>query len=421
MPSRPRATLAGFAAMVVVAGCATTATRPATPTAGPQPLVVSPVPVRVEPRPPTAGPPLDLTDLLALDPDRLFVTTLRWADDGEAGRSRIVETRDSGTTWHELWRGEGVEVTGLARRPDDALIAFVSRSSNDRVVTSWRLTSTDGGRTWQRRRIPPIATNHGRGCAFDVTFVTNRVGSAAAGPTGGGSVPELLTTHDGGLTWIRAAGPDTALAFASARIAVGIGPYPAHPGSAGLLRSTDGGARWRAIRGTRGVDGAVAFSSPTHGLAAGGVWRHAPDDPPARAVLLVTDDAGATWRRRVARYEDSRKGGDGAVPGFPLTRLVSAGPGRWWAITDGCRVAQYDCFGDLLRSDDDGRHWRAVGHAVDVVAGGREAAVELPAADGGIYLPRDRGLLRFTDDAGRTWRKRYLTEGALRNRPVGFP
>jgi photosystem II stability/assembly factor-like uncharacterized protein len=117
----------------------------------------------------------------------------------------------------------------------------------------------------------------------------------AADAAAGSSTKTLLLSRDGGRTWTTTGsaprgGQTSGLAAASTHTFV-IG---ASSGASYLYRTADGGKTWKTVFVDNGGGAPLTdlgFTDPTHGVAVLG----ATPDP----KLLVSSDAGATWRAQV--------------------------------------------------------------------------------------------------------------------------
>lgn len=192
-----------------------------------------------------------------------------------------------------------------------------------------------------------------------------------------------------------------------------------HPGAAdtdeppflGLIESRDGGRSWRSVS----LRGRVDF----HVLEASGrrVVGFGSDFGSRRPVLLVSSDAGRTWRER---RPPEPLVDLALMPGNP-DRWVASGERRLYASLDAGRswrrldappgllawterdgLSLLTAGGDALRSTDGGASWKPAGRAP-----GRPAA--LGAGPGALYLALHDGTIMRSADAGRTW--------TLRSRP----
>jgi len=144
------------------------------------------------------------------DAPEIFFDALRFADqsrgyalaDPLAGRFALLETLDSGATWHEL--------PGPEARPGEG--AFAASNSSLAVLGDqlWFATggavarvlrSTDRGRTWTSADAPAPSGAASRG-VFSLSFASDRRGALVGGDYQAPGEPgAFATTEDSGLTW----------------------------------------------------------------------------------------------------------------------------------------------------------------------------------------------------------------------------
>lgn len=241
-------------------------------------------------------------------------------------------------------------------------------------------------------RIAPLATGS-RASLRGLSVVDARnVWASGSGGT-------VLRTIDGGATWRNVEVPGaSSLDFRDVEAFDAL--HAVAMATAGKIYATsDGGANWRLVHGDRreGIFlDALAFTGATHGYALG-------DPIGGRFVLLETTDGGATWRdvpdarRPVAMSGESAFAASGTC--------LAAGGGALWIVTGGSSAR-------VLRSDDDGRTWRA--SALPVVSGNDSSGAFGIAADasraivvGGDYKKPDEpadGLAASTG-GGAAWQR----------------
>ena len=386
--------------------------------------------------------------------------------------SEFLTTDDGGLTWaassppHPRSLGCGAAVGSLAAAPGHSLVVDVVTVGECPVVPNDVDSTSDGGRSWRRLRTFAF------GPELNSMVIPGRLGWAA-GPDG------ILRTSDGGGTWAQvlpAPEPVNAVDFVSPTVGFGAGTAS---DSSAFLATTDGGRRWHQVADTGAAFDAINFSDSRDGWAivsirqlgggpdeivrtsdGGATWRATsklpgeagvalasasdlsaetifarsaedasvvvPQSPGAptglcevtystTAKLLSTSDGGRSWRVRVL-----------AAPSGGLVASAFASPGLLWAITGagspGCSLL-------LQTSKDDGLRWTKLG-AVPTV--GREAPATpvygldaLTAKAGVLWLSRQgiaagqpetltaaTGLLA-TKDGGQTWTEYLLSRDVI--------
>lgn len=137
-----------------------------------------------------------------------------------------------------------------------------------------------------------------------------------------------------------------------------------------VLLSDDGGQRWRTARSpTTATLTAVRFVDANVGLAVG-----------HDAVILRTEDAGATWTQVHAAPDEQR----------PLLAVV---------FVDATHAIAAGAYGAWLDSRDGGRTWQPG----EPFEGDRHLNALALAADGTLIVAGESGFLARSTDAGRTF------------------
>ncbi len=238
---------------------------------------------------------LDFRDIDAVDDRTAYVLSI-----GSGELSRIYKTADAGLTWTEQFVNRDPKAFFDAMAFWDAKRGVaVSDAVDGQFVI---LTTTDGGASWVRvapAGLPPALPNEG-------FFAASGTNVAVAAPnhvwigTGAASEARVLRSSDGGRTW------------ALSRTPLDAGP------SAGIF--------------------SIAFSDATHGIVVGGDYKA---ESAVSNNAALTTDGGATWTpmkglsgfRSVVAYVP----GDGAsiVAVGPTGSDVSTDRGKTWTSIPG--------------------------------------------------------------------------------------
>jgi photosystem II stability/assembly factor-like uncharacterized protein len=339
---------------------------------------------------------LNLTSVACVDTGRV------WATGRLKQTGFLFESRDGGRAWtpHPLAGDVAPQVVTAA--PDRGLWVAATM---DAVFHA-----TDGGRSWDRVHVSTGGANAFRGAAFaseccgclvgdggqiavtkDCGYSWQDVPSgvsadlhavAFAGPLFAVAVGDsgvVLVSRDTGATWQQAAGVAAAnwraVAFAAPRSVWIAGDHGT------VITSVDAGVNWSTVAVPDTVDfGGMGFGDNGHGWivgagaeSAGGgeVVDSAATD---QGTIVLTDDAGVTWRRVVT-----------GVKG--LQSISFAGPDTGWGVTSE---------GAIVRTTDGGRSWIAQ----------RSTGTPLRAlhfTDGRHGWAAGRDVLFHTADGGANW------------------
>ncbi len=258
--------------------------------------------------PPGAGE-LQFRDIEAFDRKRAVALAI-----GEGEASRVFRTQDGGATWTETFRNDEPKAFY------DCITFFDAKNGlamSDPVDGKYRILSTrDGGRSWRvlpSAGMPPAQTGEA-GFAASGQCLVSHGRSDVWLATGGGATSRVLHSSDRGLTWTAA---ETSI--------------PAGDPARGVF--------------------ALAFRSPTQGIAVGGDYRPDQTSPQASAV---SRDGGRTWEASAGPVPAYRSG----VTWLPHTKSVAlaVGPtgtdvtldgGRSWRAFDAGSFDTVDCAEDF--------------------------------------------------------------------------
>ncbi len=282
---------------------------------------------------------------------------------------RVVWVSGHGGTWlrtldgGETWRGGGVPGADTLQFRDvhalSADTAWLLAAGPGEMSRIYR--TTDGGASWQLQWTNPEPDGF-----YDcLSFFDARRGLAYGDAVGGEL--RVLRTSDGGETWTLApadrlpaalpgeggfAASGTCLDVRSPDLAwIGAG----NAETARVLRSSDGGATWRAaatplVAGEGAGITSLAFRDDRHGLAVGGALTRPADEAVKTAT---TADGGVSWSPAGNLRISGPAYGGAWVPDAAAPSAVIVGPGGADWSADG---------GATWRALDD-RSWWGLGFA----------------------------------------------------------
>ena len=238
---------------------------------------------------------VDFRDVDAINERTAYVLSI-----GNGPASRIYKTDDAGATWTLQFKNEDPKAFLDAMSFWDAAHGIVIGDSIDGKFCL--LTTEDGGKSWVRvpaSALPAALANEGAFAASGTNIAVLGKSEAWIG-MGAAAKARVLYTHDRGRTWKIAETPLISSA------------------SAGIF--------------------SVAFRDAKHGVIVGGDYTKEKD---AVNNLAVTKDGGANWTlvkglngfRSVVAY----------VPGMKTPSLVAVGPsGTDYSVDDGRTWIQLD-------------------------------------------------------------------------------
>jgi photosystem II stability/assembly factor-like uncharacterized protein len=326
------------------------------------------------------------------------MTTTVWRSVDEGVTWRPIQQFDdfaAGSWWWSRSRRGTVWLEGIQALPT---------AMDPQAIRSVLWVSHDGGATWQSI-VPEVPPGGGR-IWTQLTWATRSRGWAVT------LAGRLLKTEDGGLSW-------TPVVWFRGRVVSAVDAVNAttawvlqggEPGGAGgrVWHTADGGRTWREAT-PPGTVTAIAFTTPTRGLAAGarrqgGAWVR---------TVWATDNGGATW----TASDLGRAPAEGAIPA-----AVEAGPGALvWAGAEALQSPP-GFFQNLWVSRDRGRTWRAAKIAPRVI--GMTVPEFLPDGQGWMVVAeRDRAAVVYGLDRWRPRQRAFKPlrpsgDGTLRPPPV---
>ena len=273
--------------------------------------------------------------------------TVAWAS---GARGRYARTTDAGRTWRvDSVPGAGTLDFRAVHAIDSRTAVLASAGDADKKQARIYRTA-DGGAHWTL-----VYSTEQKGVFLDaLAFWDTRHGIALSDPVEGRFF--LLTTGDGGRSWIRLApdGIPPALqgeaAFAASGSCLTVqGPTNVWIGTGGgakarVYRSTDRGRTWSVAETPVHAGGAssgifsVAFRDARHGIAVGGDYQQATGNV---ANVALTDDSGETWRLAPGAPPNAYLSAVSYVPNSTLVvavglagTAVSSNLGESWTMID---------------------------------------------------------------------------------------
>jgi photosystem II stability/assembly factor-like uncharacterized protein len=228
---------------------------------------------------------LDFRDVQGVDQNTAYLLSI-----GTGETSRVYKTTDGGAHW--ILSLQNRDAKGFF----DEMAFWNPRHGilvGDQVDGAMVvMTTEDGGRSWQRRKMPPAIAGEG-------AFAASGAGITVMGKqevwigTGGKGAARVYHSHDGGATWTVAATP-----------------LRADSAAAGIF--------------------SLAFSDAKHGIAVGGDYNKANDET---GNIAVTGDGGRTWTKPSGTPP---KGFRSAVAYLADKKMwIAAGPSGADVSTDG--------------------------------------------------------------------------------------
>ena len=220
------------------------------------------------------------------------------------GTGRIFRTDDAGAHWRLAWHHPGTYVRALDMvDADTGFMGNVGPGYFDGVTDRRPLFVThDGGTHWT-----PVAPAEGPPvtgiCAIDVLKVDGRVAAIRAGGRVGGPAG-MLTSLDGGATWTaRDMGAVTGMVLDIHFLDAGTGFIAGASASdegrahARILKTTDGGATWRAVYDSpRAGDNNWKLAFPSARVGYATIMSYEAPAGEARGYVVKTEDGGEHWR-----------------------------------------------------------------------------------------------------------------------------
>jgi hypothetical protein len=298
----------------------------------------------------------------------------------------------AGIKWRLIGPFRGGKATMASGVPGNPAVYYFGTAGSG----VWK--TVDGGQVWTCVSDSIRLTTIGAVAVAPSRPETVYVGAAGAGPSAG-----LYRSTDGGAHW------DFVTLQGHAVTSIVIDPHNpdlvmAAAGDTGVMRTTDGGKTWKSALPDAEV-GAVwlvfdpdnpnnvyAGTRPAGGGGrggGGGGGRGAPPvmTPATDSQIYRSTDEGVSWKKTNP---------DGLPGGNFGTIALAVAPG-----TKGQRVYDYVAQG-MFRSDDGGDHWTRASDDPRLIGGGQFHDVIVDPRDPNILFATQTSLYRSTD-AGKTW------------------
>ena len=313
--------------------------------------------------------------------------SIMWA----ATLKTVLRSTDAGRHWSDVTPSPNADPVLFAVDDSAAWAAYGGFTGGPYVI----YRTTNGGGTWLQAT-PPLQ----RGGIVQLYFVDRAHGWATVslGAAAGSEGIAILRTIDGGASWsviAQTSDPTTAqsspsglsfgcdkgfVAFGSTT--VGVIPNECAGGPATLYRTTDGGFHWGLISlaqldnrgGAAGLGYSPTFLTSTDAILPASSYAAANQATPS---LLVTHDAGATWRDFLVPVPggiDFESATSGWLLGSPI-EVTNDGGATWRPLrvpappfksTDmqlqylGRGIATAWSWSAAFRTDDGAITWRAI-------------------------------------------------------------
>ena len=367
--------------------------------------------LRLNAPPPSRGPHPIETDVSFADARRGLLATGRPGTVPVArGVGRIELTQDGGRTWATVWSRRSVVVSwvGFLDRTHAfgaASVETQTRDGSSGPSSPLLLHSEDGGQNWSvfRPVVPTSTLPFFSWGALRFQFVSRSVGFGIRDPYVPGVGRPILRTTDGGRHWtaLRTPFAPSSLRFLNAQVGYATGVLSTGRGCwSEVFRTTDGGTSWQGLKQTcRPYDlWGIDVLDARHLFVGGGqgYWTEN-----ARQAVLSTADGGRSWRTLYNAPTGNA--------GLPIVELHFIDRRHAWALTGSCKMgANGPCAGEVLVSSSGGRSWRETGQfAVRLATIGRRLAW---TTGGGHGEPGGTVVWRSAD-TGRSWQPLVRPEG----------
>jgi photosystem II stability/assembly factor-like uncharacterized protein len=297
----------------------------------------------------------------------------------------------AGIRWRLIGPFRGGKATMVSGVPGNPAVYYMGTAGSG----VWK--TVDGGQAWSCVSDSLRLTGIGAVAVAPSRPDTVYVGASTANTAG------LYRSTDGGAHW------DLVALQGHAVSSIAIDPrnpdlVMAAAGDTGVLRTADGGKTWTPVLPDTGVGGVWLVLDPDNpanvyagtrpvggggrGGGGGGGRGAAPVAAPATdSQIYRSRDEGVTWKKTSP---------EGLPGGNFGTIALAVAPG-----TKGERVYDYVAQG-MFRSDDGGEHWTRASDDPRLIGGGQFHDVIVDPRNANILFATQTSLYRSTD-AGKTW------------------
>lgn len=290
----------------------------------------------------------------------------------------MLNTANGGATWHG--KQEAVAVSAI---DCPSPTVCVGGGLGDEV-----LTTTDGGRTWIVHTVSSrLAEVQAVSCP-----TASDCWATALGKTGGGIDVLVYHSADGGISWIRVTTPELIVPMGNLSGIDCVTRSDCIVTGYGVLGTRNGGASWTKVTLKNLVLDSVTCTSASDCIALSNVPSGIPSHE--SGSIYTTTDAGKIWAHRLTGREVTDLDG---ISCASASRCVSAGAGYTSA-----GKSRYTFWGAIETTQNGGTAWKqrqdvSVSYLLDVAC-----AMHSPDCIG-VGVKDDSGAILKSTDYGAIW------------------